>query len=155
MNIEYVEAFTEACVSIVEEVSGIRLVKESSTLLETKDVSLLDLVVLVGLTGRDEGRLVVDMEQQFGLQIISAMNSQNNVQNLDEIGESTLTELVNLIVGRAITNLYKKGFEIESSPPTLMKGVSMSASFHRSEICLISFQNNPGVLRINLALKQG
>ncbi len=77
--------------------------------------------ILIGLTSGVNGNIVVSLNKNSALEIISGMMGGVECTGIDEIGESALGEMANMLIGSAVAGLDGDDV-IELSPPTLITG---------------------------------
>ena len=77
-----------------------------------EDASIIEL----GLVGALQGKVILNMEHPTALEIISKMMMQP-VDTIDEIGQSAISELGNMIAGNAATVFASNNILIDITPP--------------------------------------
>ncbi|MEJ6950819.1 chemotaxis protein CheX [Natronospora cellulosivora (SeqCode)] len=90
---------------------------------ETREMTLNsseEVNILIGLSNGLQGNVVISFSRKAALKIISAMMGGMEVGEIDNIGESALGEMVNILMGSAIALLPDN--IIELSPPTIVQG---------------------------------
>lgn len=152
MRLEYINPFVEASCQIMEEVLGKEVEKEELFLKETT-VPIMGVAVLIGLTGSVRGRVLIDMTMETALKIAGAMN-MDSFKEFDDMAKATITELANMIGGRAITELHNEGFNFEVSPPTIFTGSDMKVSSPNLEAFIVPINTPFGKLEVNVAVKE-
>jgi len=120
MRVEYINPFVESSVSVIRETLGVEVKREQITL-KSKAVPILDVAVIVGLVGQVEGRVLFDMKRETALKIASNMNGEK-ISEFDELAKATITELGNMITGRAVTKLSEMGYKFDVTPPAVFSG---------------------------------
>jgi chemotaxis protein CheX len=94
--------------------SFVNATEESGT-----EISLGDVHILFGLTDGMHGSIVLGFKMPTALQIVSFMMGGMPIESMDEMSQSAIGELGNMIVGTAITNA-RSSILINFSPPTLI-----------------------------------
>ena len=74
----------------------------------------------ISVTGNLQGDILFGFEQSVALKIVSGMMGGFEVTELDEMGQSALSELGNMISGNASILLYNEGIAIDISPPSII-----------------------------------
>jgi chemotaxis protein CheX len=113
---------------------------------------ILEVAVILGLTGHQEGRVVFEFSQQTGLNIAKVMNFGEEFLELDHMARATLSELGNLIAGRAVTLINNAGGLLQISPPILMCGIGMRCS-DMSAVHKMKFGTHVGDVFVNLSIR--
>ena len=110
--------------------------------------------VLVGVFGDIQGQVICGMTVETAKNIASHMISAE-VTELDLMSESALCELKNIIVGTASTNLSKKGYHCNITPPLFIFGGEIPEFLKHIHTALaIPIRTPFGSVDINLALRK-
>lgn len=91
----------------------------------TADANVL---TMIGLTGDIRGQVMIRVPVNTGLKIASAMMGGMEVAEMDQMAQSALLELTNMICGNASTVFTQQGFSLNITPPTLLMGKSIEVS---------------------------
>jgi len=152
MRVEYINPFVEASVSVMKETLGFDVKREQISL-KSKAVPILDIAVIVGLVGQVEGRVLFDMKMETALNIVSQMNDEK-ITTFDELAKATITELGNMITGRAVTKLAELGYKFDVTPPAIFSGTNMEISDVDIEALIVPIETPLGRIEINVALRE-
>lgn len=152
MRIEYIDPFVESSCEIMQEVLGTDVEKEELYLKDTT-TPILGVAVFIGLAGVVRGRVLIDMSYDTALNIFEMMAGERE-SSLSEFAKSAITELANMIIGRAITKLHNLGFTFHMSPPSIVTGENMEISSPSIEAFIVPLNTSLGRLEVNVALKE-
>ncbi|HOJ63690.1 MAG TPA: chemotaxis protein CheX [Spirochaetota bacterium] len=152
MRVEYINPFVEASVSVIREVLDVEVKREQISL-KSKAMPVLEIAVIIGLVGQVEGRVLFDMSRQTALKIVSKMNNEE-IKEFDELAKATITELGNLITGRAVTKLSEMGYKFDVTPPAIFSGDNMEISDTEIEALIVPIETPIGRIEINVALRE-
>lgn len=152
MRVEYINPFVESSVSVVKEVLGLDVKREQISL-KSKAIPVLDVAVIVGLVGQVEGRVLFDMKRETALKIASKMNEEE-IDSFDELAKATITELGNMITGRAVTKLSEMGYKFDVTPPAIFSGRDMEITDVDIEALIVPIETPLGRIEINVALRE-
>jgi chemotaxis protein CheX len=152
MRVEYINPFVEASVSVMREVLGLEVERKPISL-KSKAVPVLEVTVIVGLVGQVEGRVLFDMTKKTVLNIASKMNEEE-ITEFNELAKATITELGNLITGRAVTQLSDMGYRFDVTPPAIFSGDNMQVSDVEMEALVVPIETPLGRIEINVALRE-
>ncbi len=152
MRVEYINPFVESAIEVLKETVTQEVIRGKLSLRNSVN-SMLGLALIVGITGQVTGRVVIDMPQDLGLQIASIMNEEE-LKNFDDLTNATLTELANMIVGKAITNLHRLGYKFDLTPPTIFMGDNLRLSDNKIEALVVPLELLKNKIEINVALKE-
>lgn len=152
MRVEYINPFVESSVSVISEVLSVEVKRENISL-KSKAIPVLDIAVIVGLVGQVEGRVIFDMTRETALNIASNMNDET-ISEFDDLAKATITELGNMITGRAVTKLSEMGYKFDVTPPAIFSGSNMEISDIDIEALIVPVETSLGRIEINVALRE-
>lgn len=118
----------------------------------THDMSS-DVAASIGLIGDLEGNIILMVKKPVALKIASSM-FQDDIQELDELSLSSITELVNFIAGRMITKLYNLKYDNDITPPEILVDDIIQFDYSKILACKITFDSELGDLEFALAKKK-
>jgi len=124
MNVEYINPFIEASQSVLMMMTGNKP-ELGQVHIRKSPFSGDNIAVIVGLTGRIRGQVILSFSQNAALSIASAMMGGISLTALDELSKSALSELANMIMGNTATLLANRGIGIEITPPSLVMGENL------------------------------
>jgi len=155
MRVDYIDPFVSSARSILEELLGCKIGEEELHLAETS-VKIMGVAAFVGLAGDVEGRVLFDMSHETALNIAGAMAGGEKFTELDEMVRSAISELANMIAGRAVTRLFDLGFKFDLTPPALFVGENMEiANTLNTEALIVPINiENIGKLEINVVIRE-
>ncbi|WP_151737297.1 chemotaxis protein CheX ['Paenibacillus yunnanensis' Narsing Rao et al. 2020] len=127
MKAEVINPFLESARIVIEQVIQ---VSPSTGNLGVKDIELIDnhIWIQVGMTGQLSGDIIFGLAEQVALKIVSAMMGGYVITEMDEMGQSAISELGNMISGNASTILSNQGVAVDITPPKLMKTDNMTVT---------------------------
>ncbi len=152
MRVEYINPFVESSVGVITEILGIDVERKEISL-RSKAIPVLDITVIVGLCGQVEGRVLFDMSKQTVLNIVSKMNDEE-ITDFNDLAKATITELGNIITGRAVTKLSDMGYRFDVTPPAIFTGENMEVSDAEIEALVVPIETSLGRIEINVALRE-
>ena len=158
MRVEYINPFTEATLSLLQEVLGAEVTR-GQLYLKSSSVSIQGVAALVGLAGDVEGRVLFDMTKSTALYVAGAMNGGEVFTVMDEMAKATIQELANMITARAVTQLANLGFRFDLTPPALFTGDNMEVSNNMKMEALIvpmelGDKGQFGRIDVNVAIRE-
>jgi chemotaxis protein CheX len=68
-----------------------------------------------------QGDIVFGLHEDVALKLVSAMMGGFSVTQMDEMSQSAISELGNMISGNASTILYNQGVRVDITPPKLIQ----------------------------------
>ena len=116
MQSRHINPFLESSIFVLEQMCSIR---PSMGQPAFKPIVLIDgpIWLKISVVGDMEGDIVYCFPEAVALKLVSDMMGGYIVTELDEIGQSALAELGNMISGNACTILSNEGITIDISPP--------------------------------------
>lgn len=153
MNVKFLNPFVEAAYEVLKQETGDDI-SRGELRLETGTYSTDDVTVILSLVGAVEGTVLYSMPNTTAINVASRLMGET-FQMLEELAQSGIAELGNVITGRASMKLADAGFEANISPPSLIMGRGATLStlgFPRLVVPLIL---PLGSILIHLALREG
>ncbi len=151
-NVKFLNPFVEAASEVLQaEVQS--SIRKGTLSLHKSSFTGNDVTVLISLVGQIQGVVLYDMSLPTGLALVSKMTDQN-FSEFDNLAQSGIAELGNVITGRATVKLSEAGFSSMISPPTLIEGKGIQIStldFSRITVPLIT---DFGEITVHLALRE-
>lgn len=128
MSSEYTESFFNSFQSVLPQL-GI----EDISIVDVQDVGnqihTPDVVCIIGIIGDLRGNVIYAMSADTAKSIAGIMMGGMELDELDEIGQSAISELGNMLAANACTELSQVNVKVDVSTPTLMTGsFTISAS---------------------------
>jgi len=114
-----------------------------------------NVTIMVGITGRLTGQLVLSMPETCAKGIAAIMLMEEKVETLDEYAQSALAEMANMITANATIGLGDVGCNCDITPPSVITGKLMEISF-RGDIktIVIPLDISMGHVDVNLSLAE-
>ncbi len=152
MRVEYINPFVDSAIIILKETVSDD-VKRGQLSLKSSISPMLGVVIIVGLAGQVSGRIIFDMDKTTALKIASKMNDET-LTKFDELTSATLTELANMVTGKAVTKLQELGFQFDLTPPALFIGQDLQISDNKVEALVVPLELPQGKIEINVGIKE-
>lgn len=153
MNVKFLNPFVESAFEVLKAETGYNL-RRGDLGLEKSVYVTEDLTVILSLVGQVEGTVFYSMSQPTALALVSPMMG-SEVETLDQLAQSAIAELGNVITGRASVKLAQAGYESVISPPTLLLGNGARISTLDFPRLIVPLEFERGQVTIHLALREG
>ncbi|HEY9856707.1 MAG TPA: chemotaxis protein CheX [Stenomitos sp.] len=153
-SLDYVRAFVQAAERVLGEVLGEVPTKGTPIFQKEPSIGLQEVNVTVGITGDLQGQVNFGMDMTTALAIASTMMMET-VAALDEMSISALQELSNMISGNARFFLNDLGVKSDITPPTMLVGKDMSATWHRIRAMAVPLEISSGKILVTVGIRQG
>ena len=152
VNVKFMNPFVEAAVEVLK--AEVQLVPQRGSLSLTKSaLTTNDITVLISLVGQVQGVVMYGMSIDTGLELVSRMMGQV-FKEFDNLAQSGVAEMGNVITGRATVKLYEGGFSAMISPPTLIQGRDVTISTLDFARIIVPLVTEAGEIVIHLALRE-
>lgn len=153
MNVKFLNPFVEAMYLVLEAEVGIKSPQRGSLSLERSACTANDVTALISIVGEVQGIALYGMREATAINIVSQILGQPFAE-FDNLAQSGIGELANVITGHASKRLSEAGYEAKISPPTLILGkgtIISTLDFDRVQVPIIT---DMGELQIHLALRE-
>ena len=107
---------------------------------------------VVMFQGEIEGRIVLDMEPSAAAQVATYL-AGGEVDPSAGIVTEAVSELANMVIGNAVTQLNDRGFQFKVFPPELLSEEQCEKAGHDSEATILCFETPRGSVYLNIAMK--
>lgn len=108
-------------------------------------------IIKLGLVGNLTGEVILNIGHQTALQIVSKMVMMP-VDTIDEMGQSAISELGNMIAGNAATVFANSNILIDITPPSYCVGAEFQLDV--PELFSIPFTCEAGELSVDVFVKE-
>lgn len=111
-----------------------------------------EISVIVGIIGKMTGVAFYGMSGGMGLAVVSHMLG-SPVDELDDMALSGISELGNVLAGRAATLLSERGIEVDIAPPVLLVGSGTRVATTGIQRLVVPLITGLGTIEVQLAIK--
>jgi len=153
MKVEYINPFIKASKEVFKMTMNLDL-EIGRPYVKKTPFALKDVVLVVGITGEVKGQVIINFEMDIAKKIASKMMMGMEVNKLDEMSKSAISELGNMIMGNTATLIANQGISIDITPPTLMIGKEINLSFSDSQTIGLPLHSEIGDIIYDIALKE-
>lgn len=153
MNVEYVNPFIEASISVIKMLCNIDS-KMGKVYLKSSTNVFNQIIIIIGVVGKVKGQICFEMSTETAKKIASTMMGGTAVLELDEISKSAISEMGNMIMGNASTIFANKEININITPPSLLAGEKIEISNKFTTIVVPLELESLGDINININLEE-
>jgi chemotaxis protein CheX len=153
MNVRYLNPFIEAAAEVLHAEVGASITRGPVTLHRSL-YTARDVTVTLSLIGRVDGMVLYGLSTATALQLVSCMMG-DTLCDMDELAQSGIAELGNVITGRASIKLAQAGYECNISTPTVILGADTRIATPELQLLAVPLQTQYGDIDILLALREG
>ncbi len=150
INVDYINPFLMAATRVFEDVCQVKTTV-GKPFIKKNPYSEEEAVILIGVTGELRGQVQIAFSLDVAKDIASKM-CMMQMDKLNEIAQSAVSELGNMIMGNAATLFSSKGIVIDITPPTLCIGKMEISSSYSHTVC-VPLNYNGNQIEINICVK--
>ena len=121
MDAKLVNPFIDAFTTVMPQM-GFQEPKRTKMSVKDKVAESLGVSVIVGFTKQIRGNGIYNMSEDTAKYIASTMMMGMPVESFDEMAQSAISEMSNMLTANAATNLTAMGLEVDISTPSLSVG---------------------------------
>jgi len=151
-NVKFMNPFVEAAAEVLEKEVNAK-VERGTLSLQKSAMTSDEITVLLSLVGQVQGVVLYGLSVETALHLVSKMMGQEFTE-FDNLAQSGIAELGNVITGCATVKLSKEGFAAEISPPTLVQGQGIQISTLDFPRVVVQLKTEMGDITVHLALRE-
>ena len=121
MDAKLVNPFIDAFTTVMPQM-GFQEPKRTKMSVKDKVAESLGVFVIVGFTKQIRGNVIYNMSEDTAKYIASTMMMGMPVESFDEMAQSAISEMSNMLTANAATNLTAMGLEVDIPTPSLSVG---------------------------------
>jgi chemotaxis protein CheX len=152
MDANFVNPFLSSLANVLPQL-GMTDIKRGSLSLKSNILESTGIAVNVGIVGDLKGNIVYALGTEDAKKIASIMMCGMPVVEFDEMAQSAINELTNMLTANAATGLSSLGINIDISTPTLIYGNFKTILKGLKVIC-IGMLINEMKLDVNIAIEK-
>ncbi len=151
MRYEFINPFIDSTIKVLDTVLDSDIRRGDFSLVDGYEIDG-EISILIKLTGDSDGTVVVNMSAGTALNVCNLMTYSDS-SLLTELKMDAISELANMIAGKAVSVLNDLGFEYKISPPLIVSKSSIRAETTETEIFLIPLFTECGEITMNIAIR--
>ena len=153
MKIEFLNPFILAAAEVLEKEVQAKVTRGDVALRKGMYISN-DVTALISLVGQVEGPVLYGMSYDTAKRLVSQMMDGQPFEHFDELAQSGIAELANVITGLSSTRLARAGYSSVISVPMLIIGKGAHISTLKTGRLMVPLRTQFGVFDLELALKE-
>lgn len=150
MDARYINPFIKSFNTVMPQL-GFE-VKKGDAYLKDKIVGE-GVTITLGLIGDIKGNIIYVIKEEDGKKIASKMMMGMEVDELNEMAQSALSELTNMLTANASTNYSEDGIVVDISTPVLLTGESINIKVNTKTILNLDMKVDEMTISLNVALE--
>lgn len=150
MNVELINPFLESFNTIMPQL-GFEI--ERGKINVKEQISGSGVTISIGLTGDVKGNVIYILSEDGARGIASKMMMGMEVDELNDMAKSALSEMSNMLTANASINYSNKGINTNISTPILVTGKDMNIKVDTNRIISIEMKADGIPIDINISLE--
>mgnify|MGYP001292099763 FL=1 len=152
-GVELVQPYLQAAKEVIGRETG-GDVSVGKVSMKKPPASTDEVSILIGVTGQIQGVVMIMMSKQTALNVVGHITGEP-YHNLDDLAESAVAEMANVISGRGGIALAALGRETTISPPAVLIGQQGgNVSTLDIPIFAIPLETSCGIIDLQVALRE-
>lgn len=152
MKVQFINPFISAAHDVFDQITQKSLSLGPPTL-KTGATTSHEVNVIIGVTGNIGGQVIYSMEYPVAMAIAGAMMGKPLI-SFDEIAQSAIAEMGNILTGQAMIRLANEGYRCSITPPTVIQGKNISVSTLDIMALSVPLYSEVGDIMLDVALKE-
>ncbi|WP_434283658.1 chemotaxis protein CheX [Clostridium botulinum] len=152
MDAKYINPFIDSFYNVLPQLGFSNVTREDVAI--KNNVESLGILINLGIVGDIRGNIVYNIQGQNGKKIASKMMMGLPVEELNEMAQSALSELSNMLTANASINFSNIGVNVNISTPTLMYGQDIKIKLNTDKILNIKIVADDIPIDVNIAFEK-
>ena len=152
MDAKLVNPFIDAVTSVMP-MMGFPTPARSRMGVNNQICKSLGVSIIVGFTKGIKGNVVYNMTLETAKHIASTMMMGMPVAEFDEMAQSALSEMSNMLTANAATNLAAMGYEVDISTPSLSVGTDFQITISNENYLVVGMDLGGHELELSIAVQ--
>jgi chemotaxis protein CheX len=153
MDVKHVNPFIESFANVMPQL-GFGSTRKGNLSVKGKDLQSSGVIIIVGIVGEIKGNVVYSIGMEDAKKIASTMMMGMPVDELNEMAESAISELTNMLTANAATSFSGMGITIDISTPTLLYGEDISVKMSSNQVICIQLFADDIPMDINISFEK-
>lgn len=152
MDVNHINPILESFNNILPQL-GLNNIQKTGVSVKGKYIESLGVVIIIGLIGDIKGNIIYGMSVDTAKKIASIMMMGMPVDNFDELPQSAISELVNMLTANVAMNFSRDNISVDISTPTLIEGEFMASSSSDKVLC-VEMSVDGMIIEVNISLEK-
>ncbi|KHM52747.1 chemotaxis protein CheX [Anaerovibrio lipolyticus DSM 3074] len=153
MDVKLVNPFIDAFTTVLPQM-GFPTPQRTGMTVNNQNAVSQGVAVIVGFTKEIRGNVVYNMSEDTAKFIASTMMMGMPVENFDEMAQSAISEMSNMLTANAATNLTALGLEVDISTPSLTVGSDFQIKISNEQYLCVVMDISGHQVEIDIAVQQ-
>ena len=153
MDVKLVNPFIDAFTTVLPQM-GFPTPQRTGMTVNNQNAVSQGVAVIVGFTKEIRGNVVYNMSEDTAKFIASTMMMGMPVESFDEMAQSAISEMSNMLTANAATNLTALGLEVDISTPSLSVGSDFQIKISNEQYLCVVMDVSGHQVEIDIAVQQ-
>lgn len=151
MDAKLVNPFVDAFTAVMPQL-GFPEPKRTKLYVREKHATSRGVSVIVGFTKQLRGNVVYNMAEDTAKTIASTMMMGMPVDEFNEMAQSAISEMSNMLTATAATNLTAMGLEVDISTPSLSVGENFQVKISEGQFLTVEMDLGGKTVELDIAV---
>jgi len=152
MDVNYINPILSSFANVLPQL-GLANVQKKGISLKGKFIESPGVVIIVGIVGDIKGNVIYGITIDDAKKIASAMMMGMPVNEFDELAQSAISELTNMLTANVATNFSNDNIIINISTPTLIHG-KFTANAIADKVVCVEMDVNGMTIEVNISMEK-
>lgn len=135
MDVKYINPFLNAFTNVLPQF-GVTDIKKGNVSIRNNMIESPGVIIIVGIAGDMRGNVIYATSIECAKKIAAAMMMEPEIKDFDEMAQSAISELANMLTANAATGFANELIDIDISTPTLVYGKFTANALSSKVICV-------------------
>ncbi|SHH09246.1 chemotaxis protein CheX [Tepidibacter thalassicus] len=152
MDVKVVNPFINSFSAVMPQF-GFERVEKKEVFVKGRVIKSSGVMLILGIVGDIRGNVIYSMDIESAKKIASKMMMGMPVDELNDMAQSAISELSNMLTANASINLENIGVNINISTPSLMYGKDFEAKMNTDKVLCVEILVDDIPVEINIAFE--
>ncbi|WP_411681704.1 chemotaxis protein CheX [Clostridium thailandense] len=152
MDVKYINPVIGAVLNVLPQL-GLSNIQKKGISVKGRSIRSRGVVIILGIIGDIKGNILYNIDIESAKKIASIMMMGMPVNELDDLAQSALSEMTNMVTANASINFSDININTNISTPTLMYGQDFEAKVSSEQVLCVEIVANEIPIEINIALE--
>ncbi|WP_425059794.1 CheY-P phosphatase CheX [Sporomusa carbonis] len=151
MDAKLINPFLEAVTLILPQL-GFKEVSHGGLAVKEQIVASHGVTVLIGMTKGVRGNVAYNMTVDTARKLASTMMMGMPVAEIDEMAQSAISEMVNMVTANAAITFEKQGLDVDILPPSIVVGSEYTVRVSNNKYLVLNLMIDSEPIELNIGL---
>jgi len=152
MDVNYINPILSSFANVLPQL-GLAKVEKKGISLKSRFIESPGVVIIVGIVGDIKGNVIYGLSVEDAKKIASAMMMGMPVNDFDELAQSAISELTNMLTANVATNFSNDNININISTPTLVHG-KFTANATTDKVVCVTMDVEGMAIEVNISMEK-